>query len=176
MLDLDHFKVINDRYGHAAGDVVLRRIGELMRRSFRGDDVVARWGGEEFLVAMFGMSRENGIIRISELLEVFRQQLFESPGSASFSATFSAGVAEFPSDGNDLAGLFTMADAALYQAKAHGRACVLGTNAAEGAGPNRTSGRRASSSAVQRRQHRSHRIREGASPDYSPGVDWCGCV
>ena len=57
MLDLDGFKLVNDRHGHAVGDSVLRRLGEHLRRDFRGNDVVGRWGGEEFIVGMYGMTR-----------------------------------------------------------------------------------------------------------------------
>ena len=123
-LDLDHFKRINDRHGHGAGDAVLRRLGELLRRTFRGEDVVARWGGEEFVVAMYGMSREDGVQRVAETLEALRREDFSAEGIES-PVTFSAGVALFPDDGEDLRGLYRAADEALYQAKAAGRNRVL---------------------------------------------------
>lgn len=123
-LDLDNFKQVNDRYGHAAGDAVLRRLGELLRRAFRGEDVVARWGGEEFVVAMYGMSREDGVQRIAEALEALRREDF-SPEGISDPVTFSAGVAQFPDDGADLRALYRAADEALYQAKSTGRDRVL---------------------------------------------------
>jgi diguanylate cyclase (GGDEF)-like protein len=123
-LDLDRFKQLNDRYGHAAGDAVLRRLGELLRRIFRGEDVVARWGGEEFVVAMYGMSREDGVQRVAEMLEALRREDFSAEGIEG-SVTFSAGVALFPDDGEDLRALYRAADEALYQAKAAGRDRVL---------------------------------------------------
>ena len=61
LIDLDHFKRLNDQLGHAAGDTALRRIGTLLSTAFRGEDVVGRWGGEEFLVGMYGMGRDDGI-------------------------------------------------------------------------------------------------------------------
>lgn len=125
VLDLDHFKLVNDRYGHVTGDAVLSRLGELLLRSFRSEDVVARWGGEEFVVGMYGMSRQNGIKRLASVLEAFRQEQFSSPEGAGFRVTFSAGVAEYPEDGTDLQKLYRAADHALYQAKAAGRARVL---------------------------------------------------
>ncbi|HLZ09263.1 MAG TPA: response regulator, partial [Chloroflexota bacterium] len=64
VVDVDKFKQINDEYGHLAGDTVLSRLGRLMLRTFRSEDVVARWGGEEFLVAMYGTTRQNGIHRL----------------------------------------------------------------------------------------------------------------
>jgi diguanylate cyclase (GGDEF)-like protein len=126
-LDIDHFKQINDRYGHAAGDFVLRRLGELLRRTFRGDDVVARWGGEEFVVGMYGMATEDGVQRMAGLLEAFRQEEFHSEDER-FHVSFSAGVAQFPSDGADIDSLYGAADEALYRAKAAGRDRVLGAS------------------------------------------------
>ncbi|MGH2840198.1 MAG: response regulator [Solirubrobacteraceae bacterium] len=130
-LDLDHFKQVNDRYGHDAGDAVLRRLGAVLRRVFRGEDVVARWGGEEFLVAMYGMSREDGVQRIAETLEMLRREDFGAEG-IELPVTFSAGVAQFPDDGEDLRTLCRATDAALYVAKAGGRDRVLPVGHARG--------------------------------------------
>jgi diguanylate cyclase (GGDEF)-like protein len=127
VVDLDHFKQVNDRFGHGVGDEVLRRVARLLERSFRAEDVVARWGGEEFVVAMFGMDRDDGVQRIAELLEVLRGEPFESGGPEPFRVTFSGGVAQFPMDGADLGTLYRAADAALYQAKEAGRDRVLPT-------------------------------------------------
>lgn len=124
-LDLDHFKKVNDRYGHATGDAALRRLGELLRRNFRGEDVVARWGGEEFVIGMYGVGRDAGIARVRGLLEVFRAEEFRA-GGEHFNLTFSAGVAKYPADGEDLEALYRAADQALYRAKAAGRDQVAG--------------------------------------------------
>ncbi|MCT7948692.1 response regulator [Ancylothrix sp. C2] len=121
VLDLDYFKQVNDCYGHTAGDAVLHRLGELLLRSFRSEDVVARWGGEEFVVGMYGMSKFDGVKRLSEFLQVFRQEIFGNPSEATFEVTFSAGVVEYPTDGTDLQALYRYADKALYQAKQAGR-------------------------------------------------------
>jgi diguanylate cyclase (GGDEF)-like protein len=125
LLDIDHFKRVNDRYGHATGDEVLRRLGDTLRRAFRGEDVVARWGGEEFVVGMYGMHRDDGVQRLAEMLEVWRQEEFSGNENEHFRVTFSAGVAEYPADGTDLLTLYRAADRALYQAKAAGRNRVL---------------------------------------------------
>jgi diguanylate cyclase (GGDEF)-like protein len=125
VLDMDHFKRVNDHYGHAAGDEVLRRLGELLLRSFRGEDIVARWGGEEFLVGMYGMSRDDGVQRLAAVLKTWRQEEFSGPGDVQFRITFSAGVAEYPTDGADLQALYRAADQALYLAKKAGRDRVL---------------------------------------------------
>ena len=125
MLDLDNFKRINDTYGHAVGDQVLRRLGKTLLKTFRAEDVVARWGGEEFAVGMFGMSKHDAVRRMTGLLEAFRQELFTTPGGAEFHVTFSAGVAQYPGDGVELQALYRAADKALYQAKRAGRDRVL---------------------------------------------------
>jgi diguanylate cyclase (GGDEF)-like protein len=127
VVDLDFFKQVNDRHGHGTGDEVLRRVARLLERSFRAEDVVARWGGEEFVVAMYGMDRDDGVQRMAEVLEVLRAERFEAPGAEPFQVTFSGGVAQFPMDGAELAVLYRAADAALYQAKEAGRDRVLPT-------------------------------------------------
>jgi diguanylate cyclase (GGDEF)-like protein len=121
MLDLDNFKRINDTYGHAVGDQVLRKLGKTLLKTFRAEDVVARWGGEEFAVGMFGMPQQDAVQRMTGLLGAFRQELFTTPGGIEFHVTFSAGVAQYPEDGVELQSLYRVADQALYQAKKEGR-------------------------------------------------------
>jgi diguanylate cyclase (GGDEF)-like protein len=123
VLDLDQFKQVNDRYGHATGDGVLRQFGQLLRQTFRTEDVVARWGGEEFVIGMYGMTKDNGVLRVWQVLETLRQQRFTTAThrSSPFQVTFSAGVAQYPEDGEDLPALYQCADLALYRAKATGR-------------------------------------------------------
>jgi diguanylate cyclase (GGDEF)-like protein len=124
LLDLDRFKSVNDDFGHAAGDAVLVRLARLLQRAFRGEDVVARWGGEEFLVAMYGASRRDAVRRLTQALERFRTEEFTGAHDP-FRATFSAGVAEYGVDGTGLASLLGAADDALYAAKLSGRAAVV---------------------------------------------------
>lgn len=125
ILDLDRFKQVNDRYGHATGDTVLRQFGKLLLRTFRSDDVVARWGGEEFVVGMYGMTKENGAQRLAELLELIHKEPFLSIQDGHLQVTFSAGVAEYPQDGMKLETLYRAADTALYEAKKRGRDRIL---------------------------------------------------
>ncbi|HEY3058335.1 MAG TPA: diguanylate cyclase [Chloroflexota bacterium] len=125
VIDLDHFKLVNDQYGHSVGDVVLRRVAEVLSRTFRRDDVIGRWGGEEFVVGMYGAALQDGVTRIARALEAVQAEEFGAPDGRTFHVTFSAGVAEYPSDGSDLHTLFKAADAALYQAKGAGRSNVL---------------------------------------------------
>ncbi|MDQ3811393.1 MAG: response regulator, partial [Chloroflexota bacterium] len=91
VVDLDHFKRINDEYGHTVGDAVLRRTGELLYRAFRRDDVVGRWGGEEFVVGLYGMPLTAGIERLRQALEILRGEEFRAPDGRAFRVSFSAG-------------------------------------------------------------------------------------
>jgi diguanylate cyclase (GGDEF)-like protein len=124
MLDIDHFKLVNDGHGHAVGDSVLRGLAEQLRRDFRGNDVVGRWGGEEFIIGMYGMTRENGVTRLADTLERFAEEEFIGDRET-LRVSFSAGVAEYPLDGPNLAAVSRAADDALYRAKAAGRGRVL---------------------------------------------------
>jgi diguanylate cyclase (GGDEF)-like protein len=125
VIDVDHFKQVNDRFGHSTGDDVLRCLGAALRRSFRDEDVVARWGGEEFVIGMYGMGAGDGVTRLYRVLDNVRNEMHTAPDNSRFGVTFSAGVAEFPRDGHDLQSLYRSADAALYTAKGAGRARVF---------------------------------------------------
>jgi diguanylate cyclase (GGDEF)-like protein len=125
ILDLDRFKQVNDQHGHDAGDRVLCRLGERLKKSFRPEDVVARWGGEEFVLGLYGITREQGVKRLSDFLATWDQLEFMDAKNGTFRVTFSAGVAEYSQDGANLQELYRAADAALYRAKAMGRSRVL---------------------------------------------------
>jgi diguanylate cyclase (GGDEF)-like protein len=125
VLDLDHFKRINDCYGHEAGDRVLSYFGRLLSRSFRQEDVVGRWGGEEFVVGLYGTSKFNGANRLREVLHMLSQEPFTARDGTVFHVTFSGGIAQLLTDGTDLSTLYQSADAALYRAKEAGRNQVL---------------------------------------------------
>ncbi len=124
MLDLDRFKQVNDRYGHAMGDAVLRQFGKLLLRTFRSEDVVARWGGEEFVVGMYGMNKESGAKRLNELLETLHAEPLMLAEERLY-LTFSGGVAQYPEDGQTVDILYRCADRALYLAKTAGRDRIL---------------------------------------------------
>ena len=111
--DLDHFKGVNDRLGHAAGDEVLRTFGAVLRATVRADDTAGRWGGEEFLLVV-----PAGEQVAHKLLERLRRAWAEAPGQ--IGVTFSAGIAVVI-DGEDGAEALSRADQALYAAKAAGR-------------------------------------------------------
>jgi diguanylate cyclase (GGDEF)-like protein len=129
MIDLDHFKRINDWCGHGGGDTVLQRFAEEASGAMRAGDVVCRWGGEEFLIFMPGTNAANatGIVeRLRQRVEALRVATPE--GEAKF--TFSAGIAEhLPTE--SVSKMISRADAALYRAKAQGRNRVLLEESAE---------------------------------------------
>jgi diguanylate cyclase (GGDEF)-like protein len=117
VLDIDRLRDVNAKYGHATGDAVLRQFGYLLRQSFCREDVVGRWGGEEFVIGMHGMTREDGVQRLVSVLTQMHQNAFATDQGDSLEVTFSAGVAQYPEDGIDLKALYWMADRALRQAK-----------------------------------------------------------
>jgi diguanylate cyclase (GGDEF)-like protein len=129
MIDLDHFKELNDRCGHEMGDRVLQRVSDLLERSFRAEDVVARWGGEEFVIGLHAATREDATWRLEYVLDMLSAEDVQTSDSHPVRVTFSAGVAQYPADGASLSDLMRAADAALYKAKQSGRARVTAAEA-----------------------------------------------
>lgn len=125
--DIDHFKAINDTYGHAIGDVVIRNVAEVLRRTVRGDDVAARFGGEEFVVLLPNTPLA-GAIKVAETIRSRIEQLRLVRKHDNFHLepfTISVGVAMLQA--NETAeNLFDRADALMYQAKREGRNRVIG--------------------------------------------------
>ena len=120
MGDIDHFKDINDRYGHLAGDEVLKTLGKLIKRHARGSDIACRYGGEEILLVFPGMDTATALARAEQL----RLEFENTPvryGNSAIRTTASFGVASFPEDGRDTDQLIAAADKALYAAKNAGR-------------------------------------------------------
>jgi diguanylate cyclase (GGDEF)-like protein len=124
IVDLDYFKQLNDRCGHEMGDRVLQRVSELLERSFRAEDLVARWGGEEFVIGLHAATREDAAWRLEFVLDMLAADEVATPDGDVVRVTFSAGVAQYPGDGATLLELMRAADAALYKAKQSGRARV----------------------------------------------------
>ncbi|QEL55626.1 GGDEF domain-containing protein [Chromobacterium paludis] len=121
ILDLDHFKRINDQYGHPKGDEVLKHFAGLLRDNLRKEDETGRLGGEEFAVLLPETSQDEAL----QVLERVRQELARKPPdavAAGFSYTFSAGIMQLPDDESlTLQGWIHLSDQALYQAKVAGR-------------------------------------------------------
>lgn len=124
MIDLDHFKQLNDQHGHAKGDAVLRDVAGQLVGALRPSDVVSRYGGEELLVILPECGLEDAMLK-AEVLRARIESLSEMHGAA-ISASF--GVAAVPETSGGLADLVPMADAALYAAKQAGRNCVRGAD------------------------------------------------
>lgn len=142
MIDVDHFKQVNDGYGHATGDRVLRALGALLRRRLRQSDILGRYGGEEFAVVLRGIGVDDGRRLAERLREEFAALRHEAPDGSPIRVTFSAGVAGFrPSE--DAKDWSRRADVCLYAAKGAGRNRVVaearggGLTAREGARPRR---------------------------------------
>lgn len=123
MVDIDHFKRVNDEFGHAAGDQVLVRTANLLRSCVRESDLVARWGGEEFVVVA-PMTGEAGGLRLAEKLRAIMASTHLGPRDA---VTASFGVAEL-GPGETIDALLARADGALYRAKESGRNRVCGAS------------------------------------------------
>ena len=118
--DLDHFKAINDRYGHVAGDEVLRTFGSLMRRYARASDIYCRYGGEEFLLVLPQVAEDIAVERAEQLRSAMAAARIPV-GALQITVTASFGVATSPRDGRTGDELIAAADSALYAAKASGR-------------------------------------------------------
>jgi diguanylate cyclase (GGDEF)-like protein len=121
LLDVDLFKKVNDTYGHIAGDRVLAHLGTLLRRRFRAQDVRARWGGEEFIMAFRLVEKDAIKGSLERALTELRGHVFEGDHGDAFSVTFSSGLASFPQDGQTFQELLAAADRRLYIAKQNGR-------------------------------------------------------
>jgi len=123
MLDLDHFKSVNDTYGHSTGDRVLKNLARLLHQRLRKIDVIGRYGGEEFAVILIGADTMNAMKLMNEIREQF-SQLHQQSGKEEFHVTLSCGLAEITNYDSSHA-LNDAADKALYHVKRSGRNCVV---------------------------------------------------
>ena len=124
VIDIDHFKRINDRFGHDVGDLALRQVAEALRAACRAPDIPARQGGEEFVVLMPGHDIQAAMRAAQALSRGVREQTFEAPGE-SLQITVSIGVATLSPQDQHLDDLLRRADNALYAAKTAGRDRVM---------------------------------------------------
>jgi diguanylate cyclase (GGDEF)-like protein len=124
MLDLDFFKMVNDTYGHDAGDSVIKALAKVLRQSVRTSDLVIRYGGEEFMIILNDTPPEDADI-VAEKIRASVEALEVQAGSTLLKKTISIGVADFPNDSDTFWQAVKFADVALYQAKETGRNRVI---------------------------------------------------
>ena len=127
MCDIDHFKDINDKYGHQQGDIILREISNIFRRNIRSTDIAARYGGEEFVIILPETTQSDSRIVAERIRRDIAKCEFPpiAPGQPPLHSTISIGVAGFPLNANDKDELIQKADSSMYQAKELGRNRVI---------------------------------------------------
>ncbi|MDD5269617.1 MAG: sensor domain-containing diguanylate cyclase [Candidatus Omnitrophica bacterium] len=124
MIDLDHFKQCNDAYGHLVGDIVLKEIAKIMKDFVRQVDLIGRYGGEEFVLALPDTDRNSAIAVAERIRQEVERHKFKAYDET-IAMTISAGVATYPDNGDDVQVLIDKADQALYRAKEEGRNRVV---------------------------------------------------
>jgi len=125
IIDLDFFKAYNDRFGHVAGDLILKELANVMQRQIRSSDLLARYGGEEFALVMPGFAKQTALIVLERLRRAVEDHPFKDEQiMPRGNLTVSIGVASCPDDGKDFESLVRRADEALYAAKESGRNLV----------------------------------------------------
>ena len=125
-LDLDHFKPVNDTYGHAAGDAVLVEVGHRLQQALRAEDTVARLAGDEFVILLPRVADRDDADRVAPKISSVLEQPFDTNGDEIHIAA-STGLAVFPDDGGDYHTLLREADIAMYHAKAESRSRLVST-------------------------------------------------
>lgn len=125
MFDIDHFKRLNDTFGHEAGDAALRELGAFLQANLRGGDVACRYGGEEFVFLLPEASLDDTRRRAEQLWQAVKRLPVSYRGQSLGPIILSLGVAAFPKHGETGEALLRAADTALYRAKHEGRARVI---------------------------------------------------
>jgi diguanylate cyclase (GGDEF)-like protein len=125
LIDLDHFKRVNDSYGHEAGDIVLTAIGALLRGNVRGSDIACRYGGEEFALILPETGADAAARRAEDIRIAIYALSLSYAGKSLGKITASFGIAVFPDHAQDSDDLLRAADVALYAAKGQGRNRVV---------------------------------------------------
>lgn len=124
VLNVDDLQQINDRYGHLEGDRALAYFGKLLQKNFSSEDLVGRWGGAKFVVAMYGMTSKAGKFRLSQLLETLKRESLPLNSDSTLTLRFSAGVAQYPQNGEGVQELYQAARVLLFKAQANGD-CII---------------------------------------------------
>ncbi|WP_294961464.1 GGDEF domain-containing protein [Sulfurimonas sp.] len=124
MIDIDHFKSINDKYGHPMGDEVIKSLAFLFKTRIRQSDVVARYGGEEFILLLFNTNVADAVKVANNMLKDFKDMEFTT-GEKSFNCSFSCGVDILNEENSNMSNVIRNADIALYSAKNNGRSMTI---------------------------------------------------
>jgi diguanylate cyclase (GGDEF)-like protein len=126
LIDLDGFKQVNDTYGHLEGDYLLVQLADVLRHTLRNTELIARYGGDEFVVLMPSTNLQGGIAAANRVLQAVREtQFLDTVGTPRFSITLSIGVAAYPDTTQNPVELLEKADEALETAKRNGRNRVV---------------------------------------------------
>jgi diguanylate cyclase (GGDEF)-like protein len=125
MCDIDHFKEVNDKYGHDNGDIVLKNVTKHIRASIRNSDIAIRFGGEEFIVLLIDIKEDEGLKIAEKIRKSVEAAPLEMPGGIILKKTISIGVCEYPLDSDKFWQTVKFADVALYSAKETGRNKVV---------------------------------------------------
>lgn len=120
MLDLDHFKTVNDTYGHDLGDEVLKKVAQVLQSNIRQSDIVSRYGGEEFIIVLYDATEEDAFQRIDEMRKMINDLQFHAHGQ-NFNISGSFGISMYTKDNESAEELIKQADDAQYQSKKDGR-------------------------------------------------------
>ena len=121
IIDLDFFKQVNDIHGHQTGDLVLMELAGILKKHSDHNIFPTRFGGEEFVILFIDIQAQEAKIKTDRIREDFHSIKFTGAANRSFHVTFSAGISEYPSFGNNISVLLSRADQALYSAKKDGR-------------------------------------------------------
>jgi diguanylate cyclase (GGDEF)-like protein len=125
LFDIDHFKTVNDTYGHLAGDSVLKQMAAVLKQKIRREDIIARYGGEEFAIILPEISGPNGVLFAEKIRKLVEKTAFKFEDTK-IPVTVSVGVATMDESVQDVTAFLHLADRKLYQAKAEGRNRVCG--------------------------------------------------
>ncbi|MCZ0925867.1 sensor domain-containing diguanylate cyclase [Halomonas janggokensis] len=126
LFDVDHFKSVNDTYGHVVGDKVLQQVCQLFKERFRETDVVGRLGGEEFAVLLFEVTPDAALAIAEEIRKMLAKKAFTTDADATFNISVTCGVAHFTEDDPTEESILRRADQSLYRGKHNGRNQVVG--------------------------------------------------
>lgn len=126
LLDMDHFKAVNDEYGHDIGDKVLKELARILNETVRESDLIIRYGGEEFMVLLVGVNSDSDALNVAnKIRENVRENEIDVYAGNKLKKTVSIGLSMFPQDSKTLDGVIKNADIALYEAKNSGRDKVV---------------------------------------------------